>query len=359
MNDRLKSLIASIEPVDCHLDEKIQAHLDNLTKPKGSLGRLEELAKRYAFIQGTPWPELPVGKSVVVFAADHGVTEEGVSAFPKEVTYQMVQNFLAGGAGINVLARHVGARVNVVDIGVDHTFPDLEGLISRKVAYGTRNMVKEPALTLEEVSDAILVGADIARDEFPKGNGLLATGEMGIGNTTAASAITSVFCSRSPGEVTGRGTGISDDAYRHKIEVIERALEYHQPNPGKPLDVLAMVGGLEIAGICGLILGAASKRMPVVVDGFISTAGAVVAKSLVPHITDYLFAGHLSVEAGHKAQMEFLGLTPLLDLDMRLGEGTGAVLAMGLIEAGIKIYREMATFDGAKVSPGNEESGRS
>ncbi len=359
MEDRLRSLIASIEPVDCHLDEKIQAHLDNLTKPKGSLGRLEELAKRYALIKDSTWPELPAGKSVVVFAADHGVTEEGVSAFPKEVTFQMVRNFLAGGAGINVLARHAGAKVKVVDIGVDHDFPDLENLISRKVAYGTRNMVRQPALTTKEAVDAILAGADIAKAEFPEGTGLLATGEMGIGNTTAASAITAVLCARSPREVTGRGTGIAEDAYRHKIKVIEKALENRQPDPENPLDVLAKVGGLEIAGICGLILGAASRKIPVVIDGFISTAGAVVAKALVPHVTDYLFAGHLSVEAGHKAQMEFLGLRPLLDLDMRLGEGTGAVLAMGLIEAGIKIYREMATFDGARVSPGNEEPVRS
>ncbi|NDY42354.1 nicotinate-nucleotide--dimethylbenzimidazole phosphoribosyltransferase [Dissulfurirhabdus thermomarina] len=350
---QLDSLLQAVRPVDESPAPEIQAHLDNLTKPRGSLGRLEELALRYCLIRGERRPALPA-KAVFVFAADHGVTEEGVSAFPREVTYQMVRNFLAGGAGINVLARHVGAEVHVVDIGVDHDFPELPGLIRRKVRPGTRNMARGPALTREEAEAAVLAGAELASGAADRGIGLLATGEMGIGNTTPSSALTAVFCGAAPAEVTGRGTGIDDEAHRRKVRVIERALEVNRPDPADPLGVLAAVGGLEIAGICGLVLGAAARGVPVVIDGFISTAGALVAAAMAPAAAGYMFAAHQSVEVGHRKQLERLGLRPVLDLDLRLGEGTGAALAMGLIEAGLKIYLEMATFDGAQVSPGNE-----
>ncbi len=350
MND----LIGSIRPVERDILPEIQAHLDNLTKPKGSLGRLEELASRYALIHHDLSPPEP-RKLVLVFASDHGVTEEGVSAFPKEVTHQMVRNFLAGGAGINVLARHVGADVQVVDIGVDADLSGLSGLVSRKVARGTRNMARGPAMTRKEAEDAILAGAGVALEAISRGYNMLATGEMGIGNTTPASALTAVLCQKAPEEVTGRGTGIGGDAYRHKIRVIERAIEVNLPEPDDPVGVLSRVGGLEIAGICGMVLACASRGMPVVTDGFISTAGALVACALQPHAKDYLFASHCSVEQGHKVQLAHMGLKPVLDLDLRLGEGTGAALAMGLIEAGVKIFKEMATFEGAAVSGGNEE----
>jgi len=349
------ALAARVLPIREDLLEKAaQARLDSLTKPKGSLGRLEELARRYVCMRGEFMPALPK-KAVAVFAGDHGVVEEGVSAFPKEVTRQMVLNFLAGGAGINVLARHAGAEVRVVDMGVDGDFIDIAGLIDRKVVRGTCNMAQEPAMTRQEAAACIMAGAGVAQDLVSEGVGLLATGEMGIGNTTPASAITAVLCGTSPGEVTGRGTGIRDEALARKVQVIERAVSLHRPDPADPLGVLASIGGAEIAGICGFLLGAASLRVPVVVDGFISTAGAVAAAAFSPSVTDYLFASHVSVEAGHRIQLAHLGLSPVLDLDLRLGEGTGAVLAMGLIEAGLRIYREMATFEGAGVSP---ESGK-
>ena len=352
MKQRLEELLRSIDPIDYSHEHEIQSYLDNLTKPKDSLGRLEELAKKYILIHGNLRPPLPQ-KTVLVFAGDHGVTEEGVSAFPKDVTYQMVYNILSGGAGINVLARHVGAGVMVADIGVDYDFPELAGLIRCKVARGTRNMIRGPALTRDEALSAILKGAELAKDAISNGTTLLSAGEMGIGNTTPASALTAVFCDKAARDVTGRGTGISNEALSHKTEIIEKALERHRPGPHDPIGTLAAVGGLEIAGICGVILGAASRKTPVVTDGFISTAGALVAHALQPLVRDYLFASHQSVECGHSVQMEHLGLKPVLDLDLRLGEGTGAALAMGLIEAGLKIYLEMSTFQGAKVSSGN------
>lgn len=349
----LSGLVHSIKPVETIMHDEIQAHLDNLTKPRGSLGRLEEFAARYCMITGRTRPDIPA-KAVLVFAGDHGVTEEGISAFPKEVTFQMVHNFLQGGAGINVLARHVGARVKVVDIGVDHEFEPVEGLIDRKVARGTRNFTREPAMSRAQAAEAILAGAQEAEKAMNEGAGILATGEMGIGNTTPASALTAVFCNMSPEEVTGRGTGIDDDALKTKINVIQKGLSLHNPDASDPLGALAAVGGYEIAGICGLVLSCAVRRRPVVVDGFISTAGAMVAAALAPAVRDYIFAAHQSVEQGHRAQLRFLEQRPVFDLDMRLGEGTGAVLAMNLIEAGLRIYLEMATFDGAQVTPGSE-----
>ena len=351
--EELRQVIGSISPLDRGLEQEVQDHLDHLTKPKGSLGRLEELALRMALLQGRPRPVHPQ-KVVFVFAGDHGVTEEGVSAFPKEVTYQMVLNFLRGGAGINVLARHAGAHVKVVDIGVDHPLEEAEGLLRRKVAPGTRNMVKGPAMTREEAAEAVMVGVELARQAVEEGYTLLATGEMGIGNTTPASAVTAVITGRPVAEVTGRGTGIGLDDLQRKVAIIERAIEINRPDPSDPLDVLAKVGGLEIGGICGLVLGGASLGVGVVVDGFISTAGALLAHALAPAVTDYIFAAHQSQEQGHRAQLSHMGLRPLLDLDLRLGEGTGAALAMTLIDAGIKICNEMATFGDAAVAEGNE-----
>jgi len=353
MDQKIAQIIDSVVPVDRSLEKDILHRLDNLTKPKGSLGRLEEFALRYCLIANQFLPK-DLNKAVLVFAGDHGITEEGVSAFPKDVTFQMVKNFLEGGAGINVLARHVGAEVKVIDVGVDHKLDDLQGLVHKKIAYGTRNMTKGPAMTRKEAEKAIIAGAEVAEDTIKAGKNILATGEMGIGNTTPSSALTAVICKKAPSDVTGRGTGIDMAAYENKIRLIEKALEVNKPDPDDPIDCLSKVGGYEIAGICGMILKACQLKVPVVVDGFISGAGAIVAKALCPEVSDYLFCGHCSVEQGHKVQMDYLGLKPILDLNMRLGEGTGAVLAIGLIEAGLKIYKEMATFDQAAVSPGNE-----
>jgi nicotinate-nucleotide--dimethylbenzimidazole phosphoribosyltransferase len=345
----LQKLIEQIRPLDPAWLAKAQQRLDQLTKPQGSLGRLEEFAARYVAIREELLPALQ-RKVVIVFAGDHGVVAEGVSAFPPEVTFQMVANFLAGGAGINVLARHVGAEVRVVDIGVNYDFGNTPGLISRKVAPGTRNLAVEPAMSASEVAQAMQVGISLAREEIAAGADILATGEMGIGNTTPAAALIAVFAGRSAAEVTGRGTGIDDATYQIKIGVIERALALHKPNPSDPLKVLAQLGGLEIAGLAGMILAAAAARRPVVIDGFIATAGALIAAQLCPAVKDYLFAAHQSAESGHQIMLETLGLQPLLDLEMRLGEGTGAALGMNLIEAGLKIYKEMATFADAGVT---------
>ncbi len=345
----LTQTIASIKPVDAELLAEAQKRLDNKTKPLGSLGRLEEFGRRFAAISGNLAPDT-AKKVIYTFAGDHGVVEEGVSAFPKEVTPQMVLNFLRGGAGVNVLARHSGVTVRVVDIGVDHDFGPVPELLARKVARGTRNFAKGPAMTREEAVAALEVGITLAMEAKADGVAMLGTGEMGIGNTTPSSAIITTFSGKSVREVTHRGTGINDAALEHKIRVIEEGLALNRPDPKDPLDVLAKVGGLEIAGIAGLVLGAAASRIPVVVDGFISTAGALIACELQPLVKEYLFAAHESVEIGHRFMLERLGAVPILDLKFRLGEGTGAALAMGLIEAGVKVLKEMASFAEAGVS---------
>jgi nicotinate-nucleotide--dimethylbenzimidazole phosphoribosyltransferase len=332
-----------------------QKRLDSLTKPLGSLGRLEEFARKLVAIYENEMPDL-LKKVVFTFAGDHGVAEEGVSAYPREVTRQMVFNFLRGGAGINVLARHVGTEVVVIDVGVNGDFEDVKGLVSKKVVSGTRNMRKGPAMTKDEAIQCISVGIELANDYAKKGYRLFGTGDMGIGNTTPSSAIAAVLTCRPVSEVTGRGTGISDDALRNKIMVIEEAISLNKPNPSDPVDVLAKVGGAEIGGIVGLVIGAAANKIPVVIDGFISTAGALIAYGLEPGTKDYLFAAHISQEIGHRAMLDRMGLRPILDLDLRLGEGTGAALAMLIIEAGLKIYREMATFGEAGVS--NKSTGK-
>ncbi len=349
----MQEKLGKIVPVGAVFAEQARKRLDSLTKPVGSLGRLEEFARRLAAISGNTMPEID-RKVVFTFAGDHGVTEEGVSAYPKEVTPQMVFNFLNGGAGINVLARHAGADVVVVDIGVDFDFRDAAGLISKKIVHGTRNMRKGPAMTTREAEQCIEVGIGLAEEYAGMGYRMFGTGDMGIGNTTPSAAIASVLTGKPAAAVTGRGTGITDDALLNKIRVIEDSISLNRPDPGNPIDVLAKVGGAEIGGIAGLILGAAAERIPVVVDGFISTAGALLAYSIEPLTKDYMFAAHNSVEIGHKVMLEKIGLTPILDLGLRLGEGTGAALAMLMIEDGLKIYREMATFGEAGVSGGEE-----
>jgi len=344
----LSDTLNAITPVDTARADAIQHRLDFKTKPQGSLGRLEELAKRVCLITGKDDPDVN-RKAVFVFAGDHGVTDEGVSAFPKAVTAQMVLNFLRGGAGVNVLARHVGADVVVADIGVDHDFEPVEGLRIIKVAKGTANMAKGPAMTREDAVRAVEAGIGLAAEFAQRGYGLFATGDMGIGNTTPSSAIASVFTGVPVELVTGYGTGITDASFANKKSVIERAIKVNNPDPKDALDVLAKVGGLEIAGIAGVVLAGAAYKIPVVVDGFISTAGALVACELNPDAKGYIIAAHRSVEAGHLAMMNHIGQRPLLDLDMRLGEGTGACLAMGLVDAGVKILKEMATFGEAGV----------
>ena len=346
--NKTKKAIAKIGEVDKGLMDKAQERLDNLTKPQGSLGRLEELAKLIVGIG----KENPMLKNKVIFtlAGDHGVTEEGVSVFPKEVTPQMVYNFLRGGAGINVLANHVGAKVRVVDVGVDSGLELHPELIVKKIDYGTKNMTKGPAMTKEQATRSIEAGIEVFEEEFNKGIDIVGTGDMGIGNTTPSSAITAVFTGKPVEEVTGRGTGVDNSGLKNKIDIIKRALKVNKPDPKDAIDVLSKVGGFEIGGLAGIILATASRRIPVVIDGFISGAAALIAYHLEPKVKDYMIAGHCSVESGHKIILQHIGLEPVLDLNLRLGEGTGAALAMSIIDAGLKIMTQMATFKGAGVS---------
>jgi nicotinate-nucleotide--dimethylbenzimidazole phosphoribosyltransferase len=342
----------TIPPIDLEAAAQAEARQNQLTKPGKSLGRLEELSIQLAGMTANPLPKVD-RKAVIVMAADHGVALEGVSAYPSEVTPQMVLNFLHGGAAINVLARQAGASVTIVDIGVASDFdPSLPGLLHRKVAHGTRNLAKGPAMTRAEAEKALAEGMDVLALVAADGLDLVATGDMGIGNTTPSSAIAAVMTGLPVAQVTGRGTGIDDLALARKVQVIEAAIALNQPDPTDALDVLCKVGGLEIAGLAGVMIAAASRRIPVVVDGFISTAAAMIAVGLVPEVRNYLFSGHQSVEIGHRAMLKHLGLTPLIDLNLRLGEGTGAALAFHLLEASARILREMATFAEAGVSEG-------
>jgi len=357
----IQKTIKKIIPVKSEFVEMAQKRLDDLTKPQGSLGRLEEFAKRLVAITENLMPELDK-KVIFTFVGDHGVTDEGVSAYPKGVTKQMVFNFLRGGAGINVLARHAKAEVVVIDIGVDYDFgnpfvsPLTKGgikgglFVSKKVLYGTKNMRKGPAMTRDEALRCIEIGINLADEYTLKGYRIFGTGDMGIGNTTPSSAIAAVLTGKPVSEVTGRGTGISDVTLKRKIKVVEDAISLNEPDPSDPIDVLSKVGGAEIGGIAGLIIGAASKRIPVVIDGFISTAGALIAYCLEPKTMDYMFAAHNSAEIGHRAMLQKIGLSPILDLNLRLGEGTGVALAMLMIDSGLKIYKEMATFNEAGIS---------
>ena len=349
MEKPLTQILRAIKPLDRVAMEAAKLRQDTLTKPQGSLGRLEELAIKIAGIKGEPLPKLE-HKAIVTMAADHGVVAEGVSAYSQEVTRQMVYNFLRGGAGINVLARHIGVRVIVVDMGVGSGFEPHPGLICRKIDFGTSNMAKGPAMTRQQAMEAITAGIEIVKAEIAKGLDIIGTGDMGIGNTAASSAICAAITGEPVEKVTGRGTGVNDKQLAHKIEVIQKALAVNQPNPRDPLDVLAKVGGFEIGGLAGVILGAAAHHIPIVLDGFISGAAALIATELSPLAKDYLIAAHNSAEAGHRILLRYLGLAPLLNLKMRLGEGTGAALGIFLAEAAVKILTQMATFDEAGVS---------
>lgn len=345
---KLLDRIASVTPLDKGAMEAARTRQQELTKPAGSLGRLEDIAIQIAGITGQPLPKIE-RKAVIVMAGDHGVTVEGVSVYPSEVTPQMVYNFLRGGAAINALAHYAGAKVIIVDIGVaaDIAHPDL---LSRKVAYGTANMAKGPAMMQAQMVEAIEVGMDVFEAQFEQGVDLVATGDMGIGNTTSSSAIAAALLRKPVALVTGRGTGINDEQLAHKIQVIETALAHNKPDPRDPFDVLMKVGGLEIAGLVGVVIAAAARRVPIVIDGLISGAAALIAVEMNPAIGAYLLAGHTSVEQGHQLMLERMGLAPLLDLKLRLGEGTGAVLAMSIIEAALHAHNEMATFSEAGVS---------
>ena len=347
LETKLEKILSQIQNVDTAIYQRALERHATLTKPPGSLGRLEPLSARLAAVQGTVKPVIR-NKAVAVFAADHGVTASGVSAYPKEVTAGMVRNFLAGGAAINALARSAGAELLVVDVGVDADFEPHPRLWERKVARGTQNMLGSPAMTREEAAAALNVGLVAAQTLVSRGATLLAGGEMGIGNTTAAAALTAFFTRRTAAEVTGRGTGVDDVGLVHKVGVVEAVITKHQ-DAKRPLDALARFGGLEIAALTGFYLGAAAAQTPVVLDGFISTAAALVAVALAPAVKDYLFASHLSEERGHRVQLEFLGLEPLFYLNLRLGEGTGAVLAFGLLEGAAATLTEMATFAEASL----------
>lgn len=344
----LKDMVQGIRPLGDDYLEEAQRRLDNLTKPPGSLGKLEAIARRYAAIRETVDPSI-TKKVIVAFAGDHGIVAKGVSAYPREVTVQMVLNMLAGGAAVNVLARHVGAEVTVVDIGVDFEFEPHEGLTVRKVSRGTRDFTEGPAMSYDEALRAMEIGVELAGEYARAGVDIIGTGEMGIGNTTPSTAILSVLSGIPVRGITGRGTGIDDQTLNNKIMLIEKGITVNRPDSCDPVDVLAKVGGFEIGGIAGLIIGAAYHRIPVVVDGFISSSGALIAVSMNRTINDYLFYSHLSAEAGHRAMLETLGQEPIMDLDMRLGEGTGSAIAMSVIEGAIKIMTGMATFESAGV----------
>jgi nicotinate-nucleotide--dimethylbenzimidazole phosphoribosyltransferase len=344
----LDETIKEIRPLDRSSESAAQQRLDSLTKPQGSLGKLEELAQRIAVIQGKVPPRLG-RKLLFIFAADHGITAEGVSAYPKDVTAQMTYNFLSGGAAINVFARHYGVDTEVVDVGVDHEFSAGRGLRHCKLRRGTANFARGPAMTRDEAVRAVELGIQLAQEAAAENLFLLGAGDMGIGNTSSATAIFCALTGAALTDAAGRGTGVDDATLKRKISAIQKGLDLNQPDANDPIDVLAKVGGLEIGAITGVILGAAAFHIPMVLDGFISGAAALLAQRLNPLVRDVLFASHLSAERGHQLMLDQLKLTPVLDLQMRLGEGTGACLLMGLIEAAVKIIAEMATFTSAGV----------
>ena len=357
MANYLDRVLAAIKPLDSSAMAIAQQRQNSLTKPLGSLGRLEELSVQIAGIRGEAVPKLE-HKAIITMAADHGVTAEGVSLYPQEVTRQMVLNFLQGGAAINVLTNLVGTRVIVIDMGVIGGLPPLPGLQCKMIDFGTKNMAQQPAMTRQQAIDALEAGIAVVQAEIGKGLDIVGTGDMGIGNTTASSAIFAAISGQPVAKITGRGTGIDDGQLAHKVRVIERALAINQPNAKDPIDVLAKVGGFEIGGLAGVILAGAAQRIPVVIDGFISGAAALIATGLSPQAKDYLIAAHTSAEVGHKLLLDFLGLKPLLNLNMRLGEGTGAALGIFLAEAAAKILCEMTTFAEAGVSEAEPQQGK-
>jgi len=347
--DKIGRVISEIRLLDKGAMEEARRRQDSLTKPRGSMGQLESLSIQIAGIKGEARPRIH-HKVIFTLASDHGVTKERVSAYPSEVTAQMVYNFLRGGAAINVLSRHIGARVVIADLGVASMIEAHPELKNKKVAMGTRNIAEGPAMSREEAVRAIESGIELVEEELPKGIDILGTGDMGIGNTTSSSAIAAVLTGADVKKVTGRGTGLDEEGWRRKIKVIQKALEINKPNPDDPIDILSKVGGFEIGGLVGVILAGAKNRIPVVIDGFISGAAALIATSLSQAVKSYLIASHQSAEPGHKIILKHLGLTPLFDLDLRLGEGTGAALGIFLAEASLKILNEMATFKEAGVS---------
>jgi nicotinate-nucleotide--dimethylbenzimidazole phosphoribosyltransferase len=349
LRQKIEKTCRRVSPVDQVWLAAARERQLTLTKPPGSLGRLEEIANRLAAMQQTVTPRISK-KRIYVVAADHGVTAEGISAYPHEVTAQMVDNFLRGGAAINVLARHSRIEVKIVDAGVDADLSDRDELITVKLTHSTANFAHGMAMTREIAERYIIAGIELARSAGSESMDLLGIGEMGIGNTTSASAITAVLTGQEPENVTGKGTGIDDEGLAHKIAVIRRALAINQPDSSDAIDILAKVGGAEIGVMMGIVLGAAAEHLPVVADGFISTAAAALAVKLCPNVRDSLFIAHRSSEPGHMALIDYIGDEPLLNLSMRLGEGTGAALAMHLIEAGTKLLGEMATFSEAGVS---------
>ncbi len=357
----LTKVINSIKSPDERIMSRAQHRLDILTKPRGSLGRLEELARMIAGMTGKAMPRLK-DKVIFTLAADHGVCAENISAFPSDVTRQMVCNFLSGGAGINVLSDHVKARVVVADVGVKSYIKDqirhgakINRLVEKKVDLGTKNFVLGPAMTKNQAVRSVQTGIDIFEEEFMRGTDIIGTGEMGIGNTASSSAITACITGKDPAEVVGRGTGLDDQGVEHKIKVIRKGLEVNLPDRRDALDVLSKVGGFEIGGLAGIMLAAASRKVPVVLDGFISGAAALIAAGLQPKSREYMIASHRSVERGHRVILEYLGIDPIFDLDLRLGEGTGAALGIFIAEAATKILTGMATFKQAGVS-GRKES---
>jgi nicotinate-nucleotide--dimethylbenzimidazole phosphoribosyltransferase len=345
----INEMVAQIRPLDDEAMCAARARQDQLTKPRGALGRLEALSVQIAGITRNARPRFKQ-PALITMAGDHGVARQGVSAYPSEVTPQMVLNFLHGGAAINVLARHVGARVVIVDMGVGSDLPAHPELLNRKIAKGTRDFTLGPAMTRDDARRAVEAGIEIVTREIERGADIVGTGDMGIGNTTPSSAIVAAITRRSVAEVTGRGTGVDDAGLAHKIALIERALALNQPNRNDAFDVLGKIGGFEIGGLAGVMIGAAAQRVPVVIDGFISGAAALIAYGLAPSVQPYLVAAHRSVEIGHRAMLEHLRLVPLFDLDMRLGEGTGAALGISICIAACRVLDEMATFGEVGVS---------
>jgi len=352
-NDQLllEQTIRNIKPVDAKLIAGAYERLDSLTKPKRSLGLLEEIAARLVAISGQEKTRV-TGRRVCVFVGDHDVVREGVSAYPPEVTLLMVKNFIAGRAAINVLARRANAEVEIIDVGMANDPGGLPGLLGLNVRRGAGNISKGPAMTLAEVAAAVGVGIIRANDATDKNISILATGDMGIGNTTPAAALYSAYLGLPAADLVGPGTGLDSRGVRKKVEIVGRALAVNKDLCHTPLGTLAALGGLEIAGICGLCLGAAARSRPVAVDGFISGAGALAAMRICPAVKDYLFFAHVSAEHGHKKFFESEKLRPIVNLDMRLGEGTGAVIAMQIMDDALAIYNEMATFAEAGIAPG-------
>ncbi len=351
---KLEEIVSKIKPIGEEWVEKARLHTMQLAIPPRALGRLHEISERICGMEETLQPDVSQ-KAFLVMAGDHGVASDGVSAFPQEVTGEMVKNFLRGGAGINVLARSVGAEVRVVDMGI---IPDVDPGASEyrnrfhicKVGRGTGNIARGPAMTRDQAEESILHGFRLASELFSNGVRMLGTGDMGIGNTTPSAALGAVLAGKPVNQMVGRGTGIDDGAMKNKCDVVERAIAVNRPNPADGVDALAKVGGFEIGGIAGCVLAAAYHKRPVVIDGLISTAGALVAHALCPAVVDYTFAGHCSEESGHRRMLEYLRLEPIMDLRLRLGEGTGAALAMGVIEGAVRVFNELLTFEQAGVT---------